>query len=72
MHSFLSILRRNHCEQYEIGLDIVDPTDLNNLKKAVKKNTKVDSTFCGFKKKPMLKSPLNNFRWYSLKRPPIR
>lgn len=34
-------LLRNHCEQYEIGLDIVDPTDLNNLKKAVKKNTKM-------------------------------
>lgn len=32
---------RKHCDQYEIGLDTVDPTDLDQLQKAIKKNTKV-------------------------------
>ncbi|CAD7091238.1 unnamed protein product [Hermetia illucens] len=34
-------LLRKHCDQYEIGLDTVDPTDLDQLQKAIKKNTKM-------------------------------
>ncbi|CAD7091240.1 unnamed protein product [Hermetia illucens] len=34
-------LLRKHCEHYEIGLDTVDPTELDQLQKAIKKNTKM-------------------------------